>query len=285
MFLARTMTGQTPTGEEFPGAWADFPPRVARPAVVAITDDEAWASRSAEIVQDLGGVAEVGAWPDASRLSSPRDALLLHVDAMHCPHDVLSTWAKWAWQPICLVSLDPSPGAWDCENCLREIGYRQFLQPTRPDTYWAEVSSALTRIIASAARLVPLLATTLGASHRRLIDILTSAAYMIPGETTVASWARRVGVSAPQRLNEQFLELQLPSPKLVLDILRLLQVLEYASRSTRRLTRNDLARLFNYSSGDHLGKRARQLAGHTFGELRRMELSEIVLRCLVPRSK
>ncbi|NIW36285.1 MAG: hypothetical protein GWN32_07030 [Gemmatimonadetes bacterium] len=239
-----------------------------------------WVGRASEIIHDLGAVAETWEWSEAAGLSRPADALLVQVDARHCRRDVLSGWAERAWQPFCVVSLEPSRGATGCEAFLQGLGYERFLQPTGRDTYWTEIRENLISIIESGARLVPLVTKALATNDVSIVRMLSVAARMIPRQKTVATWADKLGLPGPQRLDDRFVDLRLPSPKRVLDTLRLLQVLEFAHRSSSRHSRDDLGRLFNYSSGDYLGKRARELAGCALGELRGMELNEVAVRCL-----
>jgi hypothetical protein len=62
---------------------------------------------------------------------------------------------------------------------------------------------------------------------------------------------------------------KLPKPKIVLDWLRLLRVIEHGVEEPD-LTRDELARAFGYGSGKYLGRKARQLTGQPLGKLLKM---------------
>ena len=64
-----------------------------------------------------------------------------------------------------------------------------------------------------------------------------------------------------------FGECRVRNPATVFQWLRLARVIEFAVHRPTRPTRDELARLFGYGSGDYLGKRAKALTGLALGSL------------------
>ncbi len=99
-----------------------------------------------------------------------------------------------------------------------------------------------------------------------VVDALSVACLMIPRHSSVEYWAGELGLPGRRDLEELFGWHNLPKPKLVLDWLHLLRVVEHGAAEDLA-TRDQLASAFGYGSGRYLGRKARRLTGQPLGKL------------------
>jgi hypothetical protein len=149
------------------------------------------------------------------------------------------------------------------------VGYRYTVHGDAIKEYCADLDTHLRNLIENCVWLVPELAAKFERYSPPIVDALSVGCLMIPRHTTVAYWAQELGLLGRRDLEELFASHKLPKPKIVLDWLRLLRVVEYAAAEDEA-TRDDLARAFGYASGKYLGRRARQLTGKPLGKLLKM---------------
>lgn len=208
-------------------------------------------------------------WSEAGALKDPADALVLDLTAPFAEKfPLFEKWCVKAWQPVCLVSLAAEPGAGEFGGRLRDFGWRHVVVTGTRRSYWREHCSILTRIVESGANLVPQIAQFLGwGCDPPVVEALAVALELIPEKRTVQAWASELGLRNRQQLDELLSRRDLPSPKAILDRLRLARAIEFATRLERPPTRDELAAQFGYSNGDYLGKRARELTGLPLGQL------------------
>ncbi len=227
-----------------------------------VSDRAAWTDSAVEVCRMLDCLAECWQWSEARALSDPADTLLLDVTGPFAKRRLLlEKWAARAWQPVCLVSLAPEPGAAEFRSWLNSLRYRRVLLTGTRRAYWRELRSSLQAILDSRAKLVPEVAKVLDCYDPAVIEALSVALLLIPERRTVNSWAMELGFRSRQQLEALFADRALPSPKTIFDWLRLVRVVEFAGGSGRQQTRDELARVFRYPSGDYLGKRCKELTG------------------------
>lgn len=178
----------------------------------------------------------------------------------------LTAWARTGRQPVSILCIAPERGAADLSAWLRGLGYRHLLYGDRPEEYCDQLEAKLRLITDRRAWIVSEIAKELDCFEPDVLDALSVAITLIPEHTTVEYWTRELGMRRRQRLWELFARYGLPGPKRVLEWLRLARVVDYAATPSR-VSRDDLARTFRYSSGNYLGRRAKQLAGQPLGQV------------------
>ena len=236
--------------------------------VFLISDRRGWSDRATEVSARLGAVPERRHWATANRIRRPSDSMMLDVSPPFAPRRLrLATWARWGWQPICLVSVAAAPGAARLKQMLDGIGYRSLLVTSSTDAYWQRLDTMLQQILHQRAVLVAQAARALQCSDPSVVDALSCAWQLLPQHRSVEHWSVELGLARRQQLEVFFAEHGLPHPKKVLEWLQLLQVVDFAERSLSLPKRDTLAFRFNYPNGDYLGRRAKLLSGESFRRL------------------
>lgn len=239
-----------------------------RYSVLLVSDRVSWAERAVENWNGLPALGEPIGWADTHDLGTSPAAFALDVSP---PLDEklvsLSNWSGKAWQHLCICWLSASRGAVDVADRLESWGYSVVLPMGPEGSRWRDLRSELHRIVESRTWLVPRVLETLGCYDQRVSAALSSALDMIPEGITVDHWIQDLDLRRRQDLAALFAAKGLPRPKIILDWLRLLRVVEYARYTSGRVTRDKLAYRFRYPSGDYLGKRAHQLTSAPLGDL------------------
>lgn len=236
--------------------------------VYVISDRAAWADQLVERCQDLDLVFERHSWSRASRLARPADAMILDVERrLRDVEALLAEWAKRVWQPLCIISLSTEAGNADFQRWLREHGYPRVVPATGLPGYWLRLRNNLEAVLEGGGRLVPLAAQYCGSSDPELVEALTLAAEHAAKCRTVSALCEAMGYSSPKPLRALFARHGCPTPKKVLQRLRLGWAVDYARRTEPTPTQGQVAEEFDFSSGKYLGRIARKLTGQSFEQL------------------
>ncbi len=247
--------------------------------VLVVSDRDRWSDRAAQIAADLDAVAERQRWATAGRATRPPASMVVDVQPPFSPRKTsLTKWARWGWQPVCLVSLATEPGAARFADLLYAVGYRSVLLDSARGSYWRRLASTMQEILQRRAVLVALVAKALRSGEPCVVEALSVAWHLLPRRRTVEDWAAALGMARRQQLEVSFAKRGLPFPKKVLEWLQLLQVVDFARRSAESPTRDALAYRFNYPSGDYLGRRAKYLTGESFGRLVAEDIEQVLAR-------
>lgn len=203
-------------------------------------------------------------WSSAARLDDPGRAIVAFVDHSAAAVEPLEAWAHRAWQPLTVVSLAArDDGAW--RDILEAWCFRTMVGTESPD--WIGLRRALEDVLVTDAWLVPLAADALGCHDAEIVHSLDVCLRLLPHRHTVTSWSRALGLEHRQTLHGLFAERNLPSPKCILDHLRLACIAYHGREDRPRPDRTELARQFGYSSADYLGKAVKRCLDCTVGEL------------------
>ncbi len=262
-----------------PRSWSvgrsrDFPAYSSQPAPAApvvgairlITDRAAWADAIEDRCARFDLVIERWSWHARPPTPPPYRVFLLDI-ARRSPavSRVVSRLAEFAWQPLCIVSVAPVPGAVSLVSRLDDMAFDHVLSIRDRPSYWDAVRDDVDAVLRGDGWLLPLAAQALSCHEPAVLRALMRLLEPMPGARTVTRWANTLQLRR-QDLGTLFAVHGLPSPKAVLDLVRLARV-TYASSERPQLSRDELARRFGYSSGDYLGKRAKQLTGCAFGQV------------------
>jgi len=238
--------------------------------LMAMGGDTRWQRRIVQLAEEAGLVLEIMSWDEASSIESPVSGIVVHVAARDGVLDVFRAWAARGLQPVCVVSLESSPGAAELKAELAELGFERILhdrpQPREEGRYWSDLKTNVTRLASPNLALVPGIVDILGRSDIGLVR-LVAAALDPPVMSTVERWRSKLGVSR-RELSAMLEDLGLPAPKPTLDLLRLALAVHLGTLGLR--TRDQIAGATSFGSGDYLGKRCGQLTGRSFGQLVQM---------------
>lgn len=248
--------------------------------VCVVTDDDRWAAAVSEALLPIRTVPEVVSWKEASQLEEPSAALVAYVDHLPCDKlQMFELWSRHAWQPSTAVCLRLVRRSAVLAEHLSVLGYMRISFLTEGPPTPEEVVAVVKSLVERRLWVCGLLARTLGYTGPNFVHVLTRALDCEVPASTVTAWAKRCNQSGLDICTladlERFMRRAgVPTPKAVLDRIRLLQVMAHAC-SNGRQTRDQLARRFGYSSGDFLGRQARRLTGISFGELRPLDLDAV----------
>ena len=236
-------------------------------AAALVSDRPDWVESARSVCIRAHVIAERESWSSVKTRAERVAAMVLDVSS---PFEIrrpqLAEWAHMGRQPLSILCITPDRGAADLSMWLQRLGYRHLVHGDRPDEYRDDLEALLGLITGRRAWIVSEIASVLDCFEPEILEALSVAITLIPEHTTVEYWTRELGLRRRQRLWELFARHELPGPKRVLEWLRLARVVDHAATRSR-VSRDDLARTFRYSSGNYLGRRAKQLAGQPLGQL------------------
>jgi hypothetical protein len=238
------------------------------PSVIAVTDRPTWADRAVRASLDTGARFERWTWSDAGRLDRLPDAIVLDLSGPFPEKlQLLEEWANRAWQPVCLVALSLEQGSSEVGRQLGALGYLNPEPMVENTTYEATLCGRLEQILGSEMRLLSKLLSELECSDPEVAAVLMLGNLLIGKRRTVESWVLEIGYPGRKALAQLLGGCGLAVPKLVFDGLRTVRMISHAERTRHRPSRDELASLVGYSSGDYAGKRMRDLWGLSLGGL------------------
>lgn len=248
-----------------------------RRRVVVASDRPGWARRAAWACVEIDAEPELVDWARARSIREPLGAIL--ADASAPPErtgDAFRAWARHAWQACTVVWLPPIHGAAELHGWLDALGY----EITRPSEATTPVDEAwkgsLEDRLERDAWLVSRFARGLDAvDDPRLLRILAIPIVQRNPPATVTAWRRKAGVYDKREFARLLSGGGRPSPKRILDRLRLAAGL-LRIRYSRAGVRRAWAARAGYGSGDSLGRRVKELTGHTALKLAELPLLESV---------
>lgn len=181
-------------------------------------------------------------------------------------------------QPVCVVSLESSPGAAELKAEIVKLGFERILhgrpQPREEGRYWSHLGKWISDLTAPNLAFVPMVVEITGRSDIGFVR-LVAAAVEPPVLKTVERWCEKLGVNR-WRLRGMLEDLGLPRPKRTLDLIRLALAVHLGTLGFETL--EQIASATSFASGDYLGRSCRRLTGRSFGDLVRMRnaVSEVL---------
>lgn len=205
------------------------------------------------------------AWSSAILIDDPGRAIVAFIDGPDgTALRALRDWSHRAWQPLTILSIAAgTANAW--RDLLDSWSFQTIVGVGGPD--WTGLRGRLESVLATDTWLVPLAADALGCHDPAVVHSLDVCLRTLPHRHTVTSWSRALGLRHRQMLHGLFAERNLPSPKCILDHLRLACVAHHGRDDQPRPDRTGLALRFGYSSADYLGKAVKRCLGCSLGEL------------------
>jgi hypothetical protein len=168
---------------------------------------------------------------------------------------------------VCLGALSLEQGSSEVGRQLGALGYLNPEPMVEDLGYGPALCGRLERILDAEMRLVSKLLSELRCSHPEVAAALALGNLLIGERRTVESWALEVGYPGRKALAQLLGDCGLAMPKLVFDGVRTVRMVSHAVRARRQPSRDELASLVGYSSGDYAGKRMGELWGVSLGGL------------------
>ena len=234
--------------------------------VALVSDRQEWVRRACEACRAVRTIPECETWSTVPSRHGPVAALVLDVTSPYEPkRRQLRKWAGKGQQPACILCVAPQRGAAELAIYAAKLGYNHVLYGIVAE-FCEGLEEVMRRIIEKRAWVVPEVARVLKCYDHEIVRCLDVGLDLAPRHT-VESWATELGLQRRQDLASIFSGRSLPPPKLVLEWLRLVLLVEKATNSPHEQTHDELARAFGYASGDYLRKHARRISAHSLSDL------------------